>query len=646
MKLRHFFGLLATLFALTGFWGCVDLEFDEPPVRELPALTANTTVQAVKDMHVIGQNANLIDEDLIVSGVVVADDESGNFYQQIIFEDATGGIAIRLGTNGLYTLYPVGTEVFVKMKGLYVGDYNGFYQISGDVDGGVIASPLVPEHVVAGEKDKVVTPTPADLDELLSNSATFDGLLSRLIVLDGVQFAGVDLGDTYAVAGGGSGQNRTIEDCLGNSITLRNSDFSDFAGEPINEMNGSLTAILSVFGTTPQLVIRDLGDVNFTDARCGSQGQGGNLISIQTVREAFAGGATTGPADSKVRGIVISDRTASNINGRNVVIQDGTAGILVRFASNHSFDLGEEIEVTVADQELSEYNGLLQVNNVPLGLASSNGMGTLPTPRTATVAEVLANGDAWESTLVYLADVTLSGNSVFSGNVDVSDGTGTLPLFSYSSADFANDVLPAGTGNLTAIISDFNGIQINLRNGDDIDFDGTGGDPTMITAAELRTLFEGGASAAPGAKILRGVVISDVDNGNLTERNVVLQDETGGIVIRFTANHSFALGEEIEVNVSNQELSEYNGLLQVNNVPNANATSFGNGTLPTPAILTIAEIVADLENLESTLVQIEGVSFTEGGTYSGTKMLDDGTGQIEIYTRTQASFANSTAPSG
>lgn len=642
MRLKsYFFFIFLAVLGLT-FNACVDQDFDEPPVRGLPSLTANATIKQLKDLHTLGANATEITEDWIIAGTVVADDRSGNLYQQLVIEDESAGIVVRLGNTGLYTLYPVGTELFIRMKGLYINDFNNLYQIAGDETGGLIPSPLIGSYVVAGEQ-KEVTPTPTSLEEVLNNQATFDNLLSRLVTMEDMQFADVDLGDTYAVPGGGSGQNRTMVDCFGNSVTVRNSDFADFAGEPIPEGNGPVTAVLSIFGTTVQLTLRDTDDVQFDNTRCGVT-TGGNLVSIADIRTAYAGGTTTGPDDSKIRGVVISDQDNGNVNGQNMVIQDGTAGIVVRFTGSHDFQLGEEVEVTVSGQELSEFNGLVQVNNVPLGNAVSQGNGTLPTPRVATVAEVLANGNDWESTLVQIVDATMNGGPTYGDGVTVGDGTGSIPMFTFFSASFSGNTIPSSMGTLTAIISDFNGLQLNMRNADDADFEGSGGDPQDITAAELRTLFEDGASAVPAAKKLRGVVISDVDNGNLTFRNLVIQDATGGIVLRFNDEHQFALGEEVEINVSGQELSEFNGLLQVNNVPNGNAVSFGPGTLPTPRVATIQEVIDNLEEWESTLVQIEDISFTEGGTYSGNKTLEDDTATIGMYTRPQANFSSNNVP--
>ena len=40
------------------------------------------------------------------------------------------------------------------------------------------------------------------------------------------------------------------------------------------------------------------------------------------------------------------------------------------------------------------------------------------------------------------------------------------------------------------------------------------------------------------------------------------------------------------------------------------------------------------------------MSIAEGGTYSGAKTLDDGTGTIVSFTRTQATFATENVPAG
>src|SRR6476469_3458463 len=75
-------------------------KFDAPPAYIAPKIVANTTIATLKSMHTPG-NADSIKTDLIIAGVVIANDSSGNFYKQIILQDSTGGIAINIDDYNL-----------------------------------------------------------------------------------------------------------------------------------------------------------------------------------------------------------------------------------------------------------------------------------------------------------------------------------------------------------------------------------------------------------------------------------------------------------------------------------------------------------------------------------------------------------------
>lgn len=634
---KFFRYLLPLSLLLTGIWSCVDQDFDEPPVTGLPNLTGNISIADLKKLNSIGGDDKQILDSLIIEGVVTADDESGNWYKQLVIEDETGGIVVRLNSIGLYNIYPIGRRVFVNLQGLWLGDYFGLPQINGARDS-AIAELLIPEYVFGGARDQQVTPRPISIGDFNQD------LVGSLIRLDDVQFVAEDTARTYADAVNRFSANRTVEDCFGNRTIVRTSGFADFAGLSVSNGKGSLTAILSIYQGDYQLVLRDERDVQMDGPRC-EGGAGGELMTIADLRSLYAGGTTVGPDNRKIRGVVISDRDNGNTTGRNMVIQDASGGIVVRFSANHSFSLGEEVDVSVSGQEISEFNGLLQVNNVGLDDAVSKGAGALPSPRVATVSEILSNLEAWESTLVRINDATISGSATFSGTTEITDASGSVDMFTSSSASFATSPVPAGTVSVTAIVSQFNSPQVLIRNLNDISGGGSV-DPDLMSLADVRGLFQGTATSVPAGRKIRGIVISDKDSDNTTTRNLVIQDAEGGIVVRFTANHSFALGEELEINISGQELSEYNGLLQVNNVPNGNATSFGPGALPAPREATIQEVINNLEAWESTLVKIAGASFPNGGTYSGSQTVQDATGSIVLYTRPQATFAGQSVPAG
>ncbi|MEQ8704621.1 MAG: DUF5689 domain-containing protein [Phaeodactylibacter sp.] len=640
-----FFSLLMGLAVLPS---CVDTEFEEPPVTgEALEVNGNTSIGDLKNLYIPGR-LTVIETDVIIQGIVVGNDVQGNFFRSLIIQDSTAGIEVLINLTDAFNLFPLGREVAIDCKGLVLGEYNGIVQLGGYIfeEGGaeelgdiIDYNDRIYRGMLVGEPEPAV--------RTITSLGTND--ISTLIKLEDVEFASFELGLTYADAFGRSTLNRTLQDCNGNEIVVRTSGFADFAIDTLPDGNGSLTAIFNVFGDTKQLFLRSADlDVEMTGTRCNAGTGEEELMSIRELRDVFAAGTTEGPEDRKIRGVVISDNQSGNFDGRVAVIQDGTAGITIFFQGDHGFSLGEEIEVVVSGQELTLYNDLLQLDFINNDLASSNGMGDPVEPRVTTIGEVLDNAEVWESTLVLINGASISGSATFAGATTVSDGSGSMTMFTRNSATFASSALPAEPVEMTAIVSQFNNYQLVIRNLADVggETGGGGGDPEAISLSELRALFAGGAAAVPANRFINAVVISDVDAGNTTGRNMVVQDETGGIVVRFTDNHSFALGEEVEINVGGNELSEFSGLLQINAVDNAAAMSMGNGTMPEPRNATVQEILDNAEAWESTLVLVSDIAFTEGGTFSGAKTLDDGTGTIATFTRNQATFSGSTVPDG
>jgi DNA/RNA endonuclease YhcR with UshA esterase domain len=252
--------------------------------------------------------------------------------------------------------------------------------------------------------------------------------------------------------------------------------------------NGNIVALYTVFGNTKQLTIRDTADLKLWGARCGSGGGGGGggggtgtLTDISAIRALLTGTTATIPASTKITGVVISDKTANNIQSQNIIVQqgDGLSGIVVRFASAtpaHNFNTGDSIDVVISGATLGRFSGVMQVSNVPLANVTLVSTGKTINPRVATVAQVNANQPGWESTLVKILNVTIAGtgtNVNWSGTTKFSDGTGTIDHFTRTGATgatFANSPFPTGVrASATAIVSKFNATnQITIRNPADV----------------------------------------------------------------------------------------------------------------------------------------------------------------------------------
>lgn len=87
-------------------------------------------------------------------------------------------------------------------------------------------------------------------------------------------------------------------------------------------------------------------------------------------------------------------------------------------------------------------------------------------------------------------------------------------------------------------------------------------------------------------------VVSNREINNLTsKKNVYVQDESAGIQIRFAADSEFNFGDELEIDLSGQQLSYYGGSLQINNLPIGNATALSTGNKIEAKEVTVADFM-------------------------------------------------------
>jgi hypothetical protein len=267
---RHFrWGLFLYFFL---FVSC-HKQFDEPPAYKGPDIQPNLFIRDLHKMHFNGNFEQVLD-DFIIEGVVVADDSRDNFYKSIVLQDSTGGVIIRLDATGLYTDYPVGRKMSVRLKNLWLGDYAGMIEVGIGVDRTDpvypeltgIPLPLFDRYLIKKTLQNPIIARSVRLDELN------DSLQSCLVRINDVEFSVSDTGRTYADAINKQSVNRTIKACSGGSIYLRTGGFANFANIKIPRGSGSVTAIYSVFNKEKQLLIRDTSDVQMSGIRCTGAG--------------------------------------------------------------------------------------------------------------------------------------------------------------------------------------------------------------------------------------------------------------------------------------------------------------------------------------------------------------------------------------
>lgn len=459
---------IVILLMMAGVTSCVKKEYDEPPADGTnPDITVTHTIAQIKAMYT--GTPLRIDSDFVITGVVIADDKSGNFYKSVVIQDSTAGIAIRIDQSDFYTDMPAGRKLYVKCKGLYIGDYGGLIQMGGFVDYSgsspsvePIPNSLISAFILKGVYNMPVTPKVVNINQLNTS------MQNTLIQLNDVQFASAELGKSYADAVNQMSANRTIEDCNSNTTILRSSGFALFASQIVPSKKGKLTAVYQEFNGDAQLLIRDVTDVVFDSVRCGGGGGPTVPMDLNDFRAAY--GTSSNCPSVTIKGIVISDRANGNLDSKNLVLQDSTGGIALRFTAAHTFNLGDEIEVVATGLLFNEFNTLLQVNNVPLTNATYKSSGNSIAARVATFAQINTNAEAWESTLIKVNTVTFpSSGGNYSGTLTITDPSGTMALYTRTSATFASTAYPnTGTHAVTAILYPFNGPQLILRSTADV----------------------------------------------------------------------------------------------------------------------------------------------------------------------------------
>lgn len=228
-------------------------EPDSPPENVLDDSKA-VTIDSLRGMQqAVSPGGISIIDSLHVYGIITMDESDGNLYKNLYMQDHTGAIQIRMLSTSDYA---VGDSVRINLYGAYLSEYAGVIQLDS------IDPDLMIVRLSAGNEVQPIVKTIPEI------TVADEGLLIRI---DGVQFSGVELSNTYADHINQSSENRILEDCNANSIIVRTSGFANYAGQTVKQGNGSIVAIVSRFDSDIQLYIRSLEELTLNNPRCAGQ---------------------------------------------------------------------------------------------------------------------------------------------------------------------------------------------------------------------------------------------------------------------------------------------------------------------------------------------------------------------------------------
>lgn len=200
-----------------------------------------------------------------------------------------------------------------------------------------------------------------------------------------------------------------------------------------------------------------------------SKGTPADKSNIYSLRDIYKGSEVTLSTKelagaSFIHGVVISDKTAQNIEAGSFVIQqtavtgnqvgDITRGMIIKMASgNADYNLGDSLLVNVIGAKLDRINGKLTLAGVSADKITKIADNRTPLVRPVTLSMLDFMMDEYESTLVAVhADVADYGAGVtYSGERKLNDNTGPqFYLRTRNEASFA--------GNAVPVDAQFNGI--------------------------------------------------------------------------------------------------------------------------------------------------------------------------------------------
>lgn len=243
-------------------------ELKAQTVDKLPASVANDTIR--------------ITEDWQLKVRVTGNDIQGNIYNEVAVEDESGeGLLICIQKSGLFGILPVGQEILVNLKDLYIGIYGNNVQIGTPYtnSSGRTFTSRMPfntwnEHFkILGDADaSKVVPEEFDVTKL-KDEAYVKSHRGKLMTLKNVEMDKADGTLTWAPeadkdAGNGVSRTVKINGKAQSLMVVRSSTYADFAALAMPKGKVNLTGIFTVYATNPsrygytwQILLRSIDDV-------------------------------------------------------------------------------------------------------------------------------------------------------------------------------------------------------------------------------------------------------------------------------------------------------------------------------------------------------------------------------------------------
>ena len=364
---------LLTAFAITSCVKDDDYDIPDPNGKKPLPDYSGQVVSFANVLTKVTASVATYTADEAIEGYVISSDEGGNFYKKIYIQNAdkNQGLSVAIDKSGLYTEFPVGAKIQLRLKDLTTQLNNSAIEVgygtytapkSGRVSVGTMAEAIYKKHLFDTGERKTV----AELAKV-SNSiqeVSTDAHVDQLITLKGVHFPTDAVGKTLYDKNNalGNATNYKLTDANGKTIIFRTSSYAKFKDEKVPAGEVEVTGVLTKFNKDYQFMISNYADLvvkggTSTSTQTGTQ-------TSTTVETLEASNATV--ADYVVGKTVKLHGTTVVKSGRTyIVFKDGTEiqvfsakGVTISDAAKEKLATeGYEINVTGVFTDYALKNG-------------------------------------------------------------------------------------------------------------------------------------------------------------------------------------------------------------------------------------------------------------------------------------------------
>ena len=560
---------LLSLFAITS---CVkDDDYDIPNPngeKTLPSFSG----QVVGFDTAIGKaatNVTTYGADEAIEGYVISSDEAGNFYQKIYIqnEDKTKGVTVAINKTGLYTDFPLGAKVQLRLKGLTSQVNNGgvdfgsgiFQANNGRTSVGRMSEAIAKNHLFdkGGVRKTLAELAKADAS---INTLKVEANVNQLITLKGVHFKTEDVGKNMHQKANDTrqGTDYTLTDAQGNTIPFRTSRYAKFKDEKVPAGTLDITGVLTKFGQNWQFMISNYADIVVVNGgtSTGTQTNTQTSTTVETVE------ASTATAANFVEGKKVKLHGNLTVEGTKsyIVFSDGTKiQLYIKNFKNLSRENkanlkenGKEVTVTGT---FGKFNNTLQISyeqdsDLVWGASNNN-------PNPPATVETVEASTATAASFVEGKKVKLHGNLTVEGTkayILFSDGTKIqlyTPNFKNISKENKANLKENGKEvTVTGTFGKFNNVlQIAYEQDSDLVWGASNNNPNPQPPA---TVTELDASTATAADFQLNKVVKLTGNITIKNGRSAIVFTTDNTEIQLTTKGYGSLPDDFKTKISTE----------------------------------------------------------------------------------------------